>query len=102
MKEPMKFETAMLIMAAFIAMALLVGCKTTEPQGTRVEFREVVKEVQRPCVVKKPVRPSKLARPLPADVARKLDLVTAKLKEWDGAGGYGDRADAAIEVCTKP
>ncbi len=82
-------------------MLALSACTTPQP-GIKVEYREVLKEVQRPCPVTKPVTPAPLARPLPADPARLLDLVVAKLTEWAGPGGYGERADAAIETCTRP
>lgn len=84
-----------------VACLLLTACATTEP-GIKVEYREVLKEVQRPCPVTKPVTPPPIARPLPTDPARLLDLVVAKLSEWAGPGGYGERADAAISLCTKP
>ena len=80
---------------------LLVACSTPQP-GIEIRTVEVLKEVQRPCPVVKPKQPGKLARPLPADPARLIDLLLAKLTEWAGPGGYGERADTAIETCTKP
>lgn len=80
----------------------LTACSTPGQPGIKVEYKTVEKEVPRPCPVTKPVTPEKLKRPLPKDPARLLDLVTAKLLEWAGPGGYGERANAAIETCTKP
>lgn len=89
---------------ALITAALaLSACTTTpEPIGTKVVYQGVLKEVQRPCPVAKPARPAPLARPLPNDPGRLVDLLTAKLTEWAGAGGYGERADAALESCLRP
>ena len=89
------------IFAAAICF-LLSNCTTTGEPGIKVEYREVLKEVPRPCPVLKPTRPAPLARPLPTDPARIVDLLVAKLTEWAGAGGYGERADAAIDTCTAP
>ncbi|AHE55992.1 hypothetical protein [Sphingomonas sanxanigenens] len=69
--------------------------------GIRVETVEVVREVQRPCPVTPPVRPAPLERPLPADAAALAALLGARLAEWAGPGGYGDRAAAALAICTK-
>jgi hypothetical protein len=86
------------------ALALLgAGCAgRPESAGTNVVYRTVDKEVARPCPVTKPQRPAPLARPLPADPGALVSLLAAKLKEWAGPGGYGDRADEAIGVCTRP
>lgn len=82
-------------------LLVLVACKTTpvrpEP-GVRVDTVEVVRETQHPCAVTIPVRPKPLS-PLPADVVAALAIVGAKLAEWSGPGGYGERADAAIATC---
>jgi hypothetical protein len=85
------------------ALAVLASCaQHPESAGTKVIYQTVDKEVQRPCPVTKPVRPAPLAKPLPSDVARLVDLLTAKLIEYAGNGGYADRADAALTICTKP
>lgn len=87
------------------AVALLVpACTRTPPPepATRVVYQDVVRETKRPCPVERPRRPDRLARPLPDNPAQLIDLLAAKLLEWAGPGGYGDRADAAIETCTKP
>lgn len=80
----------------------LTACAGTTPPPA-VEVRTVVKtvEIQRPCPITTPVRPAPLARPLPTDAVKLLALVAAKLVEYSGAGGYADRADAAIELCVK-
>lgn len=89
---------------AAAACILLSAWSCTPPQsaGTKVIYQTVEKEVTRPCPVTRPERPAPLAKPLPKDPARLLDLVVAKLTEWAGPGGYGERADAAIVTCTKP
>jgi hypothetical protein len=78
----------------------LAACSTPNP-GIEVRTVEVLKEVPRPCPVTKPVTPSKLTRPLPTDPARLIDLLVAKLTEFAGPGGYAERADAALDICTK-
>lgn len=92
-------------MLAFAAMVfMLAGCahyKAPPAPGTKVVFQDVVRETQRPCPVAVPERPGTLERPLPEDAGRLVDLLTAKLKEWAGPGGYGDQADAALRTCTK-
>lgn len=86
-----------------IAAFLLSACATTGDPSPAVSIKTVTRtvEVQRPCAVTKPVRPLPLARPLPDDMGRLLALVSGKLAEWSGPGGYGERADAAIDTCTK-
>jgi hypothetical protein len=87
----------------------LTACPGDHPQsvGEHVVYKDRLVEVQRPCPVKRPVRPGDakthgLARPLPTDLGALVDLLLAKLKEWDGPGKYGDQADTAITTCTKP
>lgn len=91
------------LMLFALLMALPAACSQTPrpAPGTRVVYQDVVREVQRPCPVAIPQRPAPLARPLPDSPARLVDLLTAKLKEWAGEGGYGDRADAALHTCTE-
>jgi hypothetical protein len=82
--------------------ALVSGCGGhVAAPGERVVYRTVEKEVPRPCPVARPVRPSPLARPLPEDAGALVSLLAGKLAEWAGPGGYGERAEAAITVCTK-
>jgi hypothetical protein len=92
------------ILETVAATLLLAGCGAdhVDSAGTRVVYQTVEKEVPRPCPVTKPAKPAPLARPLPADPARLIDLLAGKLLEWAGPGGYGERADAAITTCTKP
>lgn len=85
---------------ALIFLVALPACATTEP-AIKVEYREVLKEVQRPCPATKPTKPKSLVRPLPKDAGRLVDLLVAKLTEWAGPGGYGERADSALDTCTK-
>jgi len=90
-----------------LALAL-AGCNE-HPQsiGEHVVYQDRLVEVPRPCPVKNPVRPGDakthgLARPLPTDPAALVDILLAKLKEWDGPGKYADQVSAAITTCTKP
>jgi len=91
------------ISAAF-GLILLAGCSSTNRTPPAVEIRTVEKvvEVQRPCAVTVPARPAKLARPLPTDTTALSALLAAKLLEYSGAGGYADRAEAALAICIKP
>lgn len=87
---------------ALASVAALSACTgTVPPPAVEVRTQTVIKEVAKPCPVTKPVRPAPLAKPLPTDLARFAATVLAKLTEWSGPGGYGDRADAAIATCQK-
>lgn len=87
----------------FVAVLLLAGCARTNVPPA-VEIRTVTKtvEIQRPCAVSIPARPTKLARPLPTDGTALAAILGAKLLELMGPGGYVDHADAALKTCTKP
>lgn len=90
---------------AIAASLALAACgsdqvRPTTP-GERVIFQDRFVEVRKPCPVKRPPRPAKLKRPLPTDLGALVDLLEAKLLEWDGPGKYGDQADAAIAECIK-
>jgi len=88
--------------ALALALAACAGKPLPAPApAVVVEYRDRLVEVQRPCPAQRPTRPTPLARPLPRTPAQLVDLLTAKLTEWAGAGGYGDRADAAIKTCTE-
>lgn len=84
------------------AMLLLAGCAHDAAPGIAVRTVEVIRPVQAPCPVIRPVRPTPLERPLPADSMALAALLGAKLAEWAGPGGYGERADAALGVCLVP
>ncbi len=88
-------KRAMILVAALA----LSGCAHGRaPVDVRVQERLV--EVQRPCPVTVPARPAPIdPDTLPADARDALRIVTAKLLEYAGAGGYADRAEAAIAVC---
>lgn len=88
------------ISAAFGVISL-AGCASGITPPPAIEIRTVTKtvEVQKPCPVTIPQRPAKLATPLPNDAVRLAALLGAKLVEWAGPGGYGDRADAALRKC---
>lgn len=84
------------------AALLLAGCAGREerPQ-VRIEYQDRLVEVVKPCPAEKPERPAKLARPLPGTPAQLIDVLVAKLTEWAGPGGYGEKADAVIDACVK-
>lgn len=90
--------------SAGLGLILLAGCSRANRIPPAVEIRTVdrVVEVQRPCAVTIPARPAKLQRPLPTDTTALAAILGAKLLELMGPGGYVDRADAALQSCTKP
>lgn len=77
-------------------------CGERPEPGIQVRTVEVIKEVQRPCPVTKPVKPAPIAKPYPSDAVQLAALLALKLAEYAGPGGYAERADAAIERCVKP
>lgn len=84
-----------------LSLLPLAGCATPgAAPGIAVRTVEVVAEVQRPCPATPPTRPAPLERPLPADGVALAALLGAKLVEWSGPGGYGERAEAALALCT--
>lgn len=91
----------LIIFAPLLVLAACAGRATSPAPGIQVITKEVKVEVQRPCPAKKPVKPEMLERPLPSTAGRLVDLLTAKLAEWAGPGGYGEKADAALSICTK-
>lgn len=91
--------------AIVVPLALaLAGCGGSRPEsaGTKVVYQIVEREVPRPCPVAVPAKPLALARPLPADPGALVSLLAAKLAEWAGPGGYGEKAGAGLEICTRP
>ena len=83
------------------AVALLAGCATTgNPVETKIVERVV--EVQKPCPVTKPDRPSPLEQPLPTNPVALAAVLGAKLAEWSAPGKYGDKAEAALDTCITP
>lgn len=88
-------------LALFLPLLLTACGAATPPPAVEIRTVETVKEVQRPCPVTKPVRPTPLARPLPADLTQLAATLGAKLEEYAGPGKYADRADAALTTCTK-
>lgn len=92
---------------AVVASAIfVVGCATTPkpcpPSIPKVETVEVVREVQKPCAVSEPTKPSPLTKPLPSKSDALIAILTQKLLQWAGPGGYGERASQAIETCKSP
>lgn len=79
------------------SLLLLAAC-SHGPGAVEVRTVEVVKEVMVPCPAKAPVRPSALGE-LPAVAEDALRIVSAKLLEYAGKGGYADKAEDAIATC---
>lgn len=81
---------------------LLSACGAGTPPPA-VEIRTVTRtvEVAKPCPVTKPARPAPLAKPFPTDAVALAATLALKLGEWSAPGGYGDRADAALDTCLK-
>lgn len=82
-----------------VSLLVLGGCQTCPQSPPRIETVQVVKEVQRPCPITIPTRPSKLATPLPSDLERLAATLASKLMEYTAPGGYADRAEAALRTC---
>jgi hypothetical protein len=78
---------------------LLAGC-ADGPRPVKVVVQEKIVEVQRPCPVTVPARPAPIGA-LPANARDALRIAAAKLLEFAGPGGYADKADAALVICTK-
>ena len=84
--------------------SLAVGaCAGTTPPPA-VEIRTVTKtvEVQRPCPVTQPARPSRLAKPLPTDAVKLAATLGAALAAYTAPGAWADRMEAALGQCSKP
>lgn len=87
--------------AVFAISALLLSGCGPKP-GVRVDVQRVLVEVPVPCVSDLPERPDKLtADDLPADARDALRIAVAALMAWQGAGGYGDRAEAVMKGCSE-
>lgn len=88
--------------AAFVLALVLTGCahSPVPAPAVQVVYQDRLVEVPKPCPVTAPERPAPLERPLPETPAQLIDVLTAKLAEWSGPGGYGDKASAAIATCT--
>lgn len=87
-------------MIIIAAMLLLSGCATTSPQAVEIRTVEVIKEVQVPCPATAPARPDTInPNALPPNAVDSVRLLFARLLEWQGSGGYADKAEAAIEIC---
>lgn len=88
----------------FIIPLLLTACASARTAEPAVQIRTVTRtvEVAKPCPVTKPVRPAPLAKPLPTDGIALAATLALKLGEWSAPGGYGDRAEAALDTCLKP
>jgi hypothetical protein len=78
---------------------MLTGCTHTQ-QGVEIRTVERVVEVQKPCPVVKPERPATVNKTdIPKQAQDAVLYLYAALMGWQGAGMYGDKADAAIDVC---
>lgn len=71
------------------------------PPAVEIRTQTVVREISKPCPVQTPVRPTKLARPLPEDAVALAALLGSKLSEYAATGGFADQALAAIATCKK-
>lgn len=93
-------------MRSWMLLFLLAGCATTPrpcpPSLPRVEVKEVIREVAKPCPVTIPAKPAPLAKPLPTKSDALIAVLTGKLLQYAGAGGYAEKADEAIRLCTSP
>lgn len=91
-------------MRLFLILLALAGCAKPDPTppATKVQVVREVVEVQRPCSVTIPARPSPLARPLPNDAEKLAAILGAKLEEYAGAGRFADRVMDALARCTRP
>lgn len=89
--------------SAAFGVISLAGCagSNSPPPAVQIKTVERVVEVAKPCPAKKPDRPAKLVRPLPTDAVALAAVLGAKVLEYDGDGGFADRALAALDICTK-
>lgn len=78
-------------------LLFIAACQTAEP-GIEVRTVEVVREVQKPCPGKPPVRPTPLG-PLMATAEAALAQALAKLAEYSAPGQFADQAEAYVEAC---
>ncbi len=85
--------------ASLLIVLALTGC-TTAPPPVEVRIQERVVTVSAPCPVTIPERPATLrAEDLPDDARDALRVAVGVLLGWQAAGGYGDRAEAALRIC---
>lgn len=88
--------------AIIAAACLLSACAHTNgPPVVEQRTVEVVREVQKPCPAERPKRPDKLVQPLPTDGVQLAAVLSVKLLEYAGPGGYADRAEAFFDECLK-
>jgi hypothetical protein len=86
---------------AVIAVVMLAACCARLPAPRAIELRTV--DVARPVPVAclkpddVPVRPDHVHGARPS-----LLEALASLLQWDGAGGYGDQAEAVMRRCARP
>lgn len=79
---------------------LLCGCASSAPPAVQLEIQREVVRVRERCPVEIPARPAPLG-PLPANLEQAARQLLAKLMEYADDGGYADRADAALAICTR-
>jgi hypothetical protein len=102
---PLKWSTMLLRqISAGLGVISLAGCanSSTPPPAVEIRTVTVVKEVQRPCKAIRPALPAKLVEPYPTDAVKLAIMLAEKLADYSGPGGYGERADQAIDICIKP
>lgn len=78
---------------------LMCSCAASIPSPSATE---IVVVAQKKCYIVKPAQPKDLSRPLPIENPKKLiDLLTNKLNEWAGPGGYGDKVERMTVKCPR-
>ena len=82
-----------------LALALaLTACSQPTPPATQIKIQRETVEVVRVCPDALPRRPSAIGA-LPSDLQKLAATLGARLMEWAGPGGYGDRIEAAHGAC---
>lgn len=81
-----------------VAMLALSACSQPTPPATQIKIERETVEVMRVCPETLPRRPASIGV-LPADLQKLAATLGAKLLEWSGPGGYGERVEAAHGAC---
>jgi len=83
---------------SFAMLAALTACSNPTPPATQIKIQRETVEVVRVCPIELPRRPAPIGV-LPSDLQKLTAALGAKLLEWSGPGGYGDRVEAAHGAC---
>lgn len=81
-----------------IVLAALTACSNPTPPATQIKIQRETVEVMRACPETLPKRPAAIGA-LPGDLQKLAAVLGAKLMEWSGPGGYGERVEAAHGAC---